>query len=243
MNEPLSVTVLGCDGSYPGPDGACSGYLLACDGTRIWLDAGSGTLSNLQKQIPIEELDAVVISHHHPDHWTDLEHLAVASRWILQLSSIPVYAPADVSSLLRVGVASEVLDWHHVKGGDRVQIGSMTLSFSQTDHISTTLAVRVDGGGRSLGYSADTGPGWDLSELGPRLNLALCEATYLSDHEGSIPHLSARQAGLSGKKAAVDRLVITHLWPRVDKAEARAEASASFGSDVTVAAVGERYLA
>jgi ribonuclease BN (tRNA processing enzyme) len=243
MNEPLSVTVLGCDGSYPGPDGACSGYLLACGGTRIWLDAGSGTLSNLQQQLPIEALDAVVISHHHPDHWTDLEHLSVASRWILKRPSIPVYAPRDLPSLLRVGEAAEVLEWHHVDDGDGVEIGPMTLSFSQTDHVDTTLAVRVDGGGRSLGYSADTGPGWDLTELGPGLHLALCEATYLADQEGPIPHLSARQAGLSAKKAAVERLVITHLWPRVDKAEAQAEAAAAFGADVTVAAIGERYEA
>lgn len=243
MDEPLSVTVLGCDGSYPGPNGACSGYLLACGGTRIWLDAGSGTLANLQEQLPIEALDAVVISHQHPDHWTDLEHLAVASRWVLKRPAIPVYAPEDLSSLLRVGVAAETLEWHHVRDGDRVEIGAMTMSFSETDHVATTLAVRVDGGGRSLGYSADTGPGWDFTELGSGLHLALCEATYLSDHEGSIPHLSARQAGLSAKKAAVERLVITHLWPRVDKAEARAEAAASFGADVTVAAIGERYEA
>jgi ribonuclease BN (tRNA processing enzyme) len=243
MNEPLSVTVLGCDGSYPGPGGACSGYLLRFGGTRIWLDAGSGTLANLQQHLPIEDLDAVVISHHHPDHWTDLEHFAVASRWVLSRPPIPVYAPEDVSSLLRVGVATEALDWHPVRDGDRVEVGAITLSFSQTDHVATTLAVRVDGGDRSLAYSADTGPGWDLSVLGQGLHLALCEATYLSDHEGSIPHLSARQAGLSAKKAAAERLVITHLWPRVDKAEARAEAAASFGADVTVAAIGERYEA
>jgi ribonuclease BN (tRNA processing enzyme) len=243
MDEPLSVTVLGCDGSYPGPDGACSGYLLACAGTRIWLDAGSGTLSNLQEHVPIEALDAVVISHHHPDHWSDLEHLAVASRWVVPRPLIPVYAPPDVSSLLRVGAAADVLEWHHIRDGDRVEIGAMTVSFSETDHVATTLAARVDGGGRSLGYSADTGPGWDLSALGSGLHLALCEATYLADQEGSIPHLSARQAGLSARKAAVERLVITHLWPRVDKAAAEAEAAAAFGRDVTVAAIGERYEA
>jgi ribonuclease BN (tRNA processing enzyme) len=243
MNEPLSVTVLGCDGSYPGPGGACSGYLLACDDTRIWLDAGSGTMANLQRQLPIEDLDAVVISHHHPDHWSDLEHLAVASKWVLRRPPIPVYAPEDIPALLRVGAAADILHWHTVRDGDRVEIGSMTLSFSATDHVATTLAVRVDGGHRSLGYSADTGPGWDLSSLGSGLNLALCEATYLSDEEGSIPHLSARQAGLSAKKAAVQRLVITHLWPGVDRAEAQDEAAASFGREVTVAAIGERYVA
>jgi ribonuclease BN (tRNA processing enzyme) len=239
----LAVTVLGCDGSYPGPGGACSGYLVSCNGTRVWMDAGGGTLAYLQTLVPIEEIDAVVISHQHPDHWTDLEHLATACKWVVHHSGIPVYATPEVPSLMRVGAAAEVLDWCTVGDGDTVRVGSLTLSFSQTDHISVTLAVRVDGEGRSLGYSADTGPGWQMSALGPGLDLALCEATFLADHEGTIPHLSARQAGHTARDAGVGRLVLTHLWPRIDREVARAEGTAAFGSDVELAAIGERYEA
>ena len=101
--------------------------------------------------------------------------------------------------------------------------------------------MRIDGAGRSLGYSADSGPGWGLSELGEGLDLALCEATYLSDREGSLPHMSARQAGHSARTAGAARLVVTHLWPRTDRRAAEAEAAAAFGGPVTVAAVGDRY--
>ena len=243
MSEPLSVTVLGCDGSYPGAGGACSGYLVRCGGTNLWMDAGGGTLSNLQRHIPIEELDAVFISHQHPDHWTDLEHLAIACKWVIKHDGIAVYTTPGVYSLMRVGPAADVLDWHTVRDGESVDVGDMALSFSATDHIANTLALRVDGGGRSLGYSADTGPGWKLSELGSGLNLALCEATFLSDLEGTIPHLSARQAGRSARDAGVERLVITHLWPRLDREAARAEAAAAFGRDVDVAAIDDRYVA
>lgn len=243
MSEPLSVTVLGCDGSYPGPGGACSGYLVRCGDTNLWMDAGGGTLSNLQRHVPIEELDAVFISHQHPDHWTDLEHLAIACKWVVKKEGIAVYTTPGVYSLMRVGAAADVLDWHTVREGDTVEVGAMGLSFSETDHISITLAVRVDGGGRSLAYSADTGPGWKLSELGTDLNLALVESTFLSDLEGTIPHLSARQAGQTARDAGVERLVITHLWPRLDRDAARAEAAAAFGRDVEVAAIGEKYVA
>lgn len=243
MSEPLAITVLGCDGSYPGSGGACSGYLLSCDSTHIWLDAGSGTLAHLQEHISIEDLNAVVITHQHVDHWSDLEHLAVAAKWVLSLSGVDVYAPEGIRELLRVGTAGDVLSWHLTKPGDQVEIGAVTLTFSQTQHVATTLAVRADGGERSLAYSADTGPEWHLSALGPGLNLAVCEATYLSDHESSDLHLSAAQAGKSAREAGVERLVITHLWPRVDKEVARAEAAAAFGADVSVATIGERYVA
>ncbi len=239
----LTVTVLGCDGSYPGPGGACSGYLLSCDGTHLWMDAGSGTLANLQRYVAIEEVDAVVISHQHPDHWTDLEHFAVACRWVLGRTGIPMFGPDGLRGLTRVGRAAEVFDWHAVGDGDRVEIGPLRLTFSQTDHPVPTLAMRVDGAGRSVGYSADSGPAWGLASLGPGLHLALCEATFLSAEEGTVQHLSARQAGLTAREAGVDRLVITHLGPRVDRAAARAEAVASFGADVTVASIGDRYRA
>jgi ribonuclease BN (tRNA processing enzyme) len=239
----LTVTVLGADGSYPGPGGACSGYLLACAGTRVWMDAGSGTLANLQRHVAIEDLDAVVISHQHPDHWTDLEHLAVACRWVVDRPGIPVFAPDGLRELTRVGSATDTFEWHTIAGGDQVTIGEMRLTFSQTDHPVPTLAMRIDGAGRSLGYSADSGPDWGLAALGPGLHLALCEATFLSDKEGTVQHLSARQAGLTARAAGVNRLVITHLSPRVDREAARAEAESSFGADVAVAGAGDRYVA
>lgn len=240
-SDALEVTVLGCDGSYPGPGGACSGYLVSCEGFRVWLDAGSGTLGNLQRVAAIEDLDAVVISHQHPDHWTDLEHLAVACKWILGRTGVPVYAPAGMESLMRVGSAAEALDWRPIDDGQQVEVGTMTFTFSRTDHPVTTLAARIDGGGRSLGYSADSSPGWGLAALGAGLHLALCEATFLADREGTMPHMSARQAGRTAAEAGVERLVITHIAPRVDREHSRAEAGAAFGREVTVAAIGARY--
>jgi ribonuclease BN (tRNA processing enzyme) len=238
---PLTLTVLGCDGSFPGPGGACSGYLLTCEGSQVWLDCGSGTLANLQRHTTMEAVDAVVISHQHPDHWTDLEHFGVACRWELGRTGVPVFAPPGLPELTRIGNAADVFDWHLIGPGDRVTIGALRLSFSQTDHPVTTLAARVDGAGRSLGYSADTGPGWELASLGPGLDVALCEATFLSDKEGSVQHLSARQAGRTARAAGAERLIITHISPRVDRDAAGAEAAASYGGEVRVATVGDEF--
>jgi ribonuclease BN (tRNA processing enzyme) len=237
----LAVTVLGCDGSYPGPGGATSGYLVSAADTRVWLDAGTGTLAQLQRHVAIEDVDAVVLSHQHPDHWSDLEHFAVACRYVVGRSGVPVYAPEGLEGLTRVGSANEALDWRTMRDGSRVRIGSLDFTFSQTDHPVNTLASRIVGGGRRLGYSADTGPGWALRWLGTDLDLAICEATFLADREGSVQHLSARQAGLTGRDAGVGRLVLTHLWPRLDRAAAQREAEEAFGAPVAVATIGDSY--
>jgi ribonuclease BN (tRNA processing enzyme) len=232
----LSLTVLGCSGSYPGPGGACSSYLVRSSTTTLWLDAGSGSLANLQRHVGILDVDAVVLSHEHPDHTGDLAGFYVACKYYLKRSRVPVYAPSGVASTLYY--SGPPIDWFDVADGSQAEVGDLRLTFSRTDHGPETLAVRVDGEGGSLGYSADSGPAWSLAKLGPGLDLALCEATYLSDSEGRAQHMSARQAGQSARDAGVGRLVLTHQQPGVDAEAARAEAIAAFGRDVDVASVG-----
>ena len=237
----LSVTVLGCSGSYPGPGGACSGYLLDDGTTRIWLDAGSGTMANLQRHIGVEQLDAIVLSHEHPDHWSDLEGWRIVWQYRLERTTgFPVYAPAGLRAHT-YEPESPALAWHDVTSGDKVTVGTMDFSFSRTDHDPETLGMRVDAGGRSFGYSADTGPAWSLEALGPRLDLALCEATMTTEEEGTLQHLSARQAGSTARAAGARRLVLTHLWSTLDPEQSRIEASKTFGAPVEVASVGSRY--
>lgn len=238
----MNLTVLGCDGSYPGPGGASSGYLVQHESASVWLDAGSGTLANLQRHVAIEDLDAVLITHEHVDHWSDLEHLAVAARYVVNRPAIPLYCEPDLVEAMRVGAASEVFAWTRIGPSSKLDIAGMTFTFSRTDHPVDTLAVRVDASGRSLGYSADSGPGWGLAQLGAGLDLALCEATFLAEKEGTLGHhMSAEQAGATARAAGVGRLVITHLWPRTDRRAAQEEAAAAFGAAVQVASVGDRY--
>ena len=235
----LTLTVLGCSGSFPGPGSACSGYLVDDGTTRVWLDAGSGTLANLQRHVALHEVDAVVLSHEHPDHWSDLEGWNIVLRHFLDRTGFPVYAPAGLNN--RTYEAMPDVAWNDVADGDRVPVGTLEFTFSRTDHGPETLGARVDAGGRSLGYSADTGPGWSLEALGDGLDLALCEATVPADQEGQMQHLSAGQAGASAKAAGAARLVLTHLWPTIDPVRAQDEGAAAFGAPVELATVGARY--
>jgi ribonuclease BN (tRNA processing enzyme) len=236
----LSLTVLGCSGSYAGPGGACSGYLLDDGTTRVWLDAGSGTLANLQCHVDPDQVDAIVLSHEHPDHWSDVEGWHNVLRFVLDRTGFPVYAPAGLRHRTYQDTEPHMA-WHDVADGDTATVGTMTFTFSRTDHGPETLGMRVDAAGRSLGYSADTGPAWSLQALGPGMDLALCEATMTIEEEGLLQHLSARQAGASARDAGAAGLVLTHLWATVDPERSRREGSEAFGAPVEVASVGARY--
>jgi ribonuclease BN (tRNA processing enzyme) len=152
-----------------------------------------------------------------------------------------VYAPAGVKDKVSTDMEPP-FSWSVTTDGDDVTIGDLRLRFSATVHGDVeTLAVRIDGDGRSFGYSADTTADWSIEALGPGLDLALCEATLLRDKEGKSDHLSARQAGSMARAAGADRLVITHVWPTTDRQQSRVEGSEAFGKEVEMAATHARF--
>jgi ribonuclease BN (tRNA processing enzyme) len=233
----LRLTILGCSGSYPGPGGAASGYLVQSEGTTLWLDAGSGTLANLQRHVALDDVDAIVLSHEHPDHWTDVEGYYVAVTYGERpRAGVPVFAPAGLPGLT-ISAGPPTFSWRTIADGQQVDVGDITMTFSRTDHHVETLAVRLESGGKVLGYSADSGPGWSLEALGPGIDLALCEASFLQDREGSVQHFSARQAGTTARAAGAKRLVLTHTWPTIDLAAIAAEGELAFGGPVEIAAI------
>jgi ribonuclease BN (tRNA processing enzyme) len=240
-DDQFTLTVLGTDGSYPGPGGACSGYLLRAGGFCTWLDAGPGTMANLQLHIPLEELDAVVISHGHPDHWSDLEGLYVAMRYFLKRKGFPIYAPEGVRELMSGENPDGTFAWNTVSDGSAAQLGPMSWRWSRADHPVETMAARAEVAGRTLAYSADTGPDWSMASLGPDISLALVEASLRAEDEGSMQHLSARQAAQSAVAAGAERLVLTHFPPPIDREHAREEARTVFGDNVDVAEVGKTW--
>ncbi len=253
-----SLTVLGCDGSYPGPGGAGSGYLVRAGSTSVLLDAGPGTFANLQRLADPGSLTAVVLSHQHPDHWTDLESLAV---WLQHgrrgqappsQAPLPVLAPPGLRAHSFFADAPQVFAWEEVAPSTVRPLGELVLRFVATDHGPPTVAVRFDrraaGGGSgegpaaaALAYSADTGPDWTVEELGRGIGTVLCEATFTQELEGTLAHLSGRQAGSMAASAGVGRLVVTHRWPTVSADELAAEASEAFGQPVVQAAVGSVF--
>ena len=103
-----------------------------------------------------------------------------------------------------------------------------------------TSAVKVEGGGRSLVFSGDTGESDALVDISRGADLALYEASFLERYENLPPnlHLTAKQASEHAMKAGVQRLVLTHLVPWTPREETQAEAEAVYDGDLVLAEQG-----
>lgn len=242
----LTLTVLGSSGTYPGPGTACSGYLLRTETTSVWLDCGTGSLANLQRHVPLTELDGIVCSHAHPDHWLELPVAVNALRYGLDAAEadIPLLWTERTASLFRMvsGRPPEpTFDSRVIDDSARIEIGDIAFRFAVTDHPVETLSVRADAGGRSIAYSADTGNRWDLGSLGDGIDLAVIEATLDEADADAVQHLTARQAGMQAARADVAGLVLTHLAPGSDPQQRIAEAGTAYDGPIAVAEIDGRY--
>jgi ribonuclease BN (tRNA processing enzyme) len=237
----VELTVLGCSGSFNAPPaGPCSGYLVRHGNTSIWMDCGNGTFAHLQEHVSAEDLTAVVITHEHPDHCADVYGLHVLMRYGLERKGFPIYGPEGIDTHLGQlidGGWGDTFDWNIIDDSSRASVGDIGLRFSRTDHPPPTYAVEATADGKRLVYTADTGPDWTVDAFGKGADLVLSEATYLSDgSKPDYPHLTAAEAGIAAREAGAHRLVLTHLWPGLDRRMAVAEGSEAFGEAVILAA-------
>ncbi|MCO8128930.1 MBL fold metallo-hydrolase [Acidimicrobiia bacterium EGI L10123] len=253
MNAPpgLSVTVLGCSGTYAGAGGACSGYLLRTATTNLWMDCGAGSLANIQRHVALLELDGIVVSHSHPDHWLELPVLLNALRYGVGAPDLgmPLLWTARTAEQFAAIAAEpeptfapQVIDERST-----ATIGDIDLSFSRTDHPVETLAIRAEHAGHSIVYSADTGDAWRLASLGPdigrTIDLAIVEATLDEDDADVVQHLTASQAGRQAAEAGVATLVLTHLAPGSDPEARRTDAARAFAGPIEVADIDATFRA
>jgi ribonuclease BN (tRNA processing enzyme) len=246
----MRLTVLGSSGTYPAAGRACSGYLLEADEggrtTRVWVDTGPGTLSNLLRVAGLPTLDAIWVSHLHVDHVGDL----LAANYALRYGdfqpppkAVPVFGPtgwvSHVRPFLSTGETEPIdgtFEVHDLHDGERVELGPLRLEAVATLHSVETYGVRASAGGRTLAYSADSGPCDALGRLADRAVLFICEAAWSESPEGMPPiHLTPQLAGEWAAKARARRLLLTHLRPGSDTAAAAASAAEAYGGPVGVA--------
>ena len=232
----MRLRVLGSSGGYPGPGRPSSGFFLEHAGAKLWIDAGNGTFSELQRTVDFTQVDALLLSHLHADHCADVYPLHVAIRYGLGGGfKLPLYAPPGsaerLGGLLNPGGAeqlAEAFDFHTIDAGDELEIAGVRFTFLRTAHPIHCLAMRAETSAGTLTYSADTGPEADLAGLARGSDLLLCEATYQDARMGAPLHLSARQAAGIARQAGVRELALTHVWPTLDPQvsvrEAREEA-------------------
>lgn len=246
----MRLTVLGCAGSFPGPEAACSAYLVEADGFRLLMDFGPGSLSALQRYSGLDAVDAILLTHLHCDHFLDACSYVVVRRYAPEgpRPPLPVYAPGGAPARLASAYSSEegplddVYTFYALQPGT-FPIGPFQVTVDQMCHPVETYGVRLEHGGKVLAYSADTGPCEALVRLAHGADLFLCEASYLdgADNPPDL-HLTGREAGEHATKAGASRLVLTHLVPAWgSEASTYESAAAAFGGPVDIARPGGRY--
>lgn len=251
----MRITVVGCSGSYPGPDSPASCYLLEAEHEgRTWrlvLDMGSGALGELHRYVDPVLVDGVVLSHLHADHCLDLCGFYVLRRYHPSghQPRIPVWGPADTA--VRMAKAydldedpgmSEEFDFRPY-GDGKVHLGPFTIEAVPVVHPVTAYSLRIFCGGSLLVYSGDTGLCEGAVEAARGADLFLCEASFLEGEDNPPDlHLTGAEAARIAQLAEARRLVITHVPPWHDRAAVLADArAADYDGPVDLAASGAVY--
>jgi ribonuclease BN (tRNA processing enzyme) len=260
----LQVTVLGKSPSWQDAAGACSGYLAQAQGSNVLLDCGNGVFSKLRGFCDYVDVDAVVITHLHADHFLDLVPFSYALRYAPRQQPVPVagwpgtadparprlYLPAGGSELLRRVVGC----WGHddliesafavqeYAVGDVLSLGPLTARFCEVPHYVATFAVELSGDGTRFTYGADCRPNDDLVHFATDTDLLLIEATLpRPERDGTRGHLTAHEAGEHGRGARAHRLVLTHYSDELDPERIQVEGAEGFGGPVDLATEGAVY--
>ncbi|HVA34347.1 MAG TPA: MBL fold metallo-hydrolase [Candidatus Baltobacteraceae bacterium] len=225
MAPAIRLRIVGSSPSVQRPGRVCSSYLLRTREASVLVDLGSGALGNLHLAIDYPQLDAVVITHMHADHFLDLIPLRYALKYgpLLRDLRLPLWLPPGGSKMLRTicnafapegtsDFLDEVFEVREFDPSRQLDIGDLKLTFCKTRHYIDTYAVRAERDHSSVVYSSDTAPCDEVVELARNCSLFLCEATLGLGTENGCDrgHLSAEEAGDMAQRAGAHRLVLTH---------------------------------
>lgn len=244
----MKLHVIGSSGTFPVPGRPASGYLIEQAGTRVWCDAGPGTFVGL----PVDSylVDAIVISHQHPDHCADL--FAAFHAWTYcpePRRGVPLFGPQSVwdrlTGFLDGGQGSrfeQTFDFTPVWTGDEITLGEISVSFVEMDHSVPTVGSRWEANNRAMFFTGDTGPKGIWQEAVKGVDLLLGEAAYQERAEGDYPHhLTATEVGQIARSAGAGRLVLTHIPPYLDASRSVHQAELAFDRPVALAAPGVTF--
>ena len=259
----MRITVLGKSPSWQDVGGACSGYLVQEEDYALLLDCGNGVFSKLRHHVDYVDVDAVLISHLHADHFLDLVPFSYAltyaprqqpswrNRWQatrFTLAKQPAAAampepPArtDEADTAAHPVASRSVI-RPLADTDPRRVGPFRVRFCEVPHYTPTFAVEIANGASRLTYSADCSPNQELVDFAQGTDLLLIEATLpRPERTGERGHLTPEEAGQHGRQAAAKRMVITHFSDELDAEWAGREATSAFGAPVALAHEGAVY--
>ena len=237
----MRLTILGMNGPFPAPGGATSGYFLASGETNVALDMGCGTLARLTALTPPEELTALLLSHWHYDHCSDVLPLIFRLE-ACATKLLHIYAPADENALVRKAVQGcGKIVLHDVHPGDTFTVGALQVTAFAARHPVPAVMYRIEGGGKTFCYTGDTNTVEGLADFARNADFLLADGLFTdATWAESKPHLSAAHVAQLAKDADVHRFVITHLNPAIDP-ETQLRQARAVRIDALLARAGDSY--
>lgn len=245
----LDLDIIGAGPAFsdrPGAAGAA--YLVRCDTTAVLLDLGQGAFPRLANLLDPGALDAVLISHLHPDHFIDLVSLRHYLRWG---PGHPrrgrVVAPAGLDERLDAlhaepGFTAAALDVEALVTGV-TPIGSMAVAAARVTHTTDSYGFRVSRDqGPGIVYSGDCGRAEDLEPLIRPGDALLCEVSF---GPGPVPpdtaHLDGPSIAALATRTGAGQVLLTHLLMGFDEIETVASVRARYAGPVAMVQPGDRF--
>src|SRR5579864_2385253 len=213
----VRITVLGKSPSWQDAAGACSGYLVQEQDFTLLLDCGNGVFSKLRRVCDYVDVDAVLISHMHADHFLDLVPFSYALCYAPRQQPVPVggfpgtdrpahpdlYVPSGGTEMFRKIVGSwgpddlidRAFELHEYRATDELAIGPLRVRFCEVPHFTTTFAVELSSNGSRFTFSADCSPNDALVRFAQDTDVLLIEATLpRPERTGIRGHLTPGEA-------------------------------------------------
>jgi ribonuclease BN (tRNA processing enzyme) len=252
----VKLTVIGCSGSFAGPDSPASCYLLEAQHEgrtwRVALDIGAGALGALQRHIDPRDLDAIFLSHLHPDHCIDLCGLYVVQKYHPDGPSEPlvVYGPigakkriSDASGLDDIEAMASQFDFRDHVDRQPITVGPFTVTPYAVEHPAEAYGFRVEADGPVLAYTGDTDECDALIPLMKGADLVLADSAFVEGRDTiSGIHMNGAQcAQMANRAGGVGRLMLTHMPVWNDVELCRAQAAAYWDGEVELAEPGKAY--
>ncbi len=223
----MKLTVLGSGTCVPSLIRNAPGYLLEEAGKHVLVDCGSGTLLQLEKiGKSFRDIDAVFITHLHPDHFSDLMplvHALVSAPGYKREKELLVAGPEGFMNYYEDAFVPILRKRDFIKlieVDSEAGYGPFHVDSTKTAHSANSLAYRFEAADRSVVFTGDTDHDQGLIEFSKNADLLVADASfpYLNKMKG---HLSAKECGLIAEEANVKHLLLSHIYQIDEPDDAR----------------------
>lgn len=215
----MNVHCLGTGSAGAGPDRTTSMLAVEGAGRTVLVDCGGDAVQRLLAVgLDPVALDAVILTHEHPDHIGGYP-LLLEKLWLRgRRDPIPVYGPAPTLEKARALFAVFNTDnwdglparrFHEVAmeaGVEVARLGDLVITATPVVHPVPTIGLRFEAEGRAFVYSCDTAPTPAVVDLARGADLLVHEGTASTPGVHSSPEEAAQVAA----EAGVRRLILTH---------------------------------